>query len=676
MTETRRSFYVTTPIYYANAKPHLGHLYTTLVADTLTRFQRQRGIDSFFLTGTDERGVNIERAAAARGIPVQQHVDEIVEEFQETFRVFNVEYSRWIRTTDSYHKEGVQSLWRHLDERGFIYRGEYKGWFCVYCNEFKEVEERAEQPLCPTHERPLEIVAEESYFFKLSGFGDRLLKLYESRPEFVQPESRRNEVIAFVAGGLRDFSISRISVKWGIEVPGDPRHTIYVWFDALANYITALGWGNRSFQDFDRFWPALHLVGKDILRFHAVYWPAFLMAAGIEVPRTVFAHGMWLSSGRKMGKTLGNVIDLAVLRKHFTPEQVRYFCLREMVFGRDGDFTYEALIDRVNADLAAGLGNLSSRTLTMVRTYCGNRIPLSDSDASSEFVPQAAEVRQAIEQAMAQFDREFERYCFSLGLEAIWAAMSRVDKFITDAQPWELAKDPEKQGTLKYVLSTALEAVRHLAVVLAPVLPEGSQAVWQQLGQAGKVGEVAPAGLRWGGLKAGTEIGEVKGIFPRMEKVKIMEEIKRDELTARTEGAGRAERGDQPSTAAAPKEASKVGPEGESVRDGLISIEEFARVDMRVGTVLTAERIPKADKLLKLTVDIGDEVRQVLAGIALYYEPESLIGRKVVVVTNLPPRKMRGLDSNGMIVAASVGPEGRPVIATFNEDVPNGARLK
>ncbi|HEX9154029.1 MAG TPA: methionine--tRNA ligase, partial [Nitrospira sp.] len=444
MTETPGSFYVTTPIYYANAKPHLGHLYTTLVADTLTRFQRQRGIDAFFLTGTDERGVNIERAAAARGIPVQQHVDEIVGEFQETFRAFNLEYSRWIRTTDAYHKEGVQSLWRHLNERGFIYRGEYKGWFCVYCNEFKEVEERAEQPICPTHERPLEIVAEESYFFKLSEFGEPLLKLYESRPDFVQPESRRNEVIAFVSGGLRDISISRISVKWGIEVPGDERHTIYVWFDALANYITALGWGNRSFQDFDRFWPALHLVGKDILRQHTVYWPAFLMAGGIEQPRGIYAHGMWVDpAGRKMSKTLGNVIDLAVLRKYFTPEQVRYFCLREMVFGRDGDFTYEALIDRVNADLAAGLGNLSSRTLTMVRAYCGNRIPPADSKTGHDFVPEAAEVRRTVEQAVVQFDLEFERYNFSLGLEAVWAAMSRVDKFITDAQPWELAKYPE-----------------------------------------------------------------------------------------------------------------------------------------------------------------------------------------------------------------------------------------
>ncbi|MFI5174575.1 MAG: methionine--tRNA ligase [Terriglobia bacterium] len=676
MAKTSTTFYVTTPIYYANAKPHLGHLYTTLVADTLTRFKRQRGVESFFLTGTDERGVNIERAAAARGIPVQQHVDEIVKEFQDTFRAFNVGYSRWIRTTDDYHREGVRSLWRHLNERGFIYRGEYKGWFCVYCNEFKDVEERAEQPLCPTHERPLEVVSEESYFFKLSEFEGRLLELYRSRPEFVQPESRRNEVISFVAGGLKDLSISRISVKWGIEVPDDARHTIYVWFDALANYITALGWGNSSFQEFERFWPALHLVGKDILRFHAVYWPAFLMAAGIEVPRTVFAHGMWLSGGRKMGKTLGNVIDLPVLRKYFTPDQVRYFCLREMVFGRDGDFTYEALIDRLNADLAAGLGNLSSRTLTMVRNYCDNKIPPSREEPGGEFDGAAAEVRKAIEQAVLQLDHDFERYNFSLGLEAVWAAMARVDKFISDAQPWDLAKDPERRQTLNRVLGTALEAVRHLAVVLAPVLPEGCQAIWEQMGQPGKVAEFSPGDLHWGGLPEGARIGEVKAIFPRIEKGKVMEEIKQGELAAQSVEVGAGEKGIQVATSASPATVpAAVAGEGGG-NDGLISIEDFGKVDLRVGTVLTAERIPKADKLLKLTVDIGHEVRQVLAGIALYYAPESLIGLKVVVVTNLAPRKMRGLDSNGMIVAASVGPEGRPVLATFKEEVPNGARLK
>ncbi len=669
MSDPSKTFYVTTPIYYANAKPHLGHVYTTLVADTLKRFYRQRGADAFFLTGTDERGVNIERAAAARGVPVQQHVDEIVAEFKDAFAAFGIEYNRWIRTTDDHHKEGVQSLWRLLDQRGFIYQGKYEGWFCPYCNEYKEVEDDDSKPQCPTHERPLELLAEESYFFKLSEFEKPLLELYRTRPEFVQPESRLNEVVSFVSGGLKDLSISRVSVKWGIPVPGDDRHTIYVWFDALANYITALGWGNRAFHDFDRYWPALHLVGKDILRFHAVFWPAFLMAAGIEVPRTVFAHGMWLSGGRKMSKTLGNVIDLGVLRKYFAPDQVRYFCLREMAFGQDGDFTYEALIDRVNADLAAGLGNLSSRTLTMVKNYRDGVIPATGDGVLGTLKASADEVQAAVTGAVQDFDREFKAYNFSRALEAVWAAMARVDKFISEAQPWDLAKSSGHQRELDGVLFTACEAVRHFAVVLAPVLPDGAQAVWQQLGRPGKVREVSPDSLRWGERLANEMIGEVNPIFPRMDKSKIMDEIKRDEAVSETANG--------PSKPAeAPAAPAAAAPAVAPASVGVISIDEFAKVEMKVGTVVTAERIPKADKLLKLIVDIGDEVRQVLAGIAMYYEPESLVGRKVVVVTNLAPRKMRGLDSNGMIVAASVGSEGRPVLATFTEEVPNGARLR
>lgn len=674
MATKPNTFYVTTPIYYVNAKPHLGHVYTTLVADTLTRFYRQRGVEVFFLTGTDERGVNIERAAAARGIPAQQHVDEIVQEFQETFRIFGIQHSRWIRTTDAHHREGVQSLWRLLDQHGFIYKGKYEGWFCAYCNEYKDVEEQTDRPMCPTHERPLEVVAEESYFFQLSAFQKQLLALYESRPDFVQPESRRNEVVSFVAGGLKDLSISRISVKWGIPVPGDDRHTIYVWFDALANYITALGWGNRAFNDFDRFWPALHLVGKDILRFHAVFWPAFLMAAGLEVPRTVFAHGMWLSSGRKMSKTLGNVIDLSVLRRHFVPDQVRYFCLREMVFGLDGDFTYEALVDRNNADLAGGLGNLSSRTLTMVRNYCDNRIPPPGSSQNREIVSQCAEVRSALRRLPEEFDREFKVYNFSRSLESAWSAMTRVDKLISDAQPWNLAKDAKLQDTLNLVLYTATESLRYLAVLLSPVLPEKTQLIWEQLGQSTPVSEVNPCGLQWGGCVSGSLISEVKPIFPRMDKAKLMDEIRESE--AESKNANPAE--NAPPVAATPASGATAENQQTAGREqsNIISIEDFAKVDLRVGTVTTAERIPKADKLLKLMVDLGDEVRQVLAGIALYYEPESLIGRRVIVVTNLAPRKMRGLDSNGMIVAASYGAEGRPVLATFAEEVPNGARLK
>ncbi len=664
MTQNKKSFYVTTPIYYVNAKPHLGHIYTTLVADTYTRFKRQRGYDAFFLTGTDERGVNIERAAAASGVPVQQFVDQIVGEFKEAFKAFDLQYSRWIRTTDAHHKTGVQNLWRLLDQRGFIYKGKYQGWFCPYCNEYKDVEDNSETPLCPTHERPLEVLAEESYFFKLSAFEKPLLELYRSRPDFVQPVARLNEVVSFVSSGLKDLSISRVSVKWGIPVPGDEQHTIYVWFDALANYITALGWGNDVYKDFDRYWPALHLIGKDIIRFHAVFWPAFLMAAGVEVPRTVYAHGMWLSGGRKMSKTLGNVIDLQILRQFFSPDQVRYFCLREMAFGQDGDFTYEGLIDRINADLAGGLGNLSSRTLTMVRDFCGGIIPIRPTSADADLIKQTAEVEAAIRRVADDFAREFDAYNPSRALDTVWAAMGRVDKFISDAQPWDLAKKPDSKSDLHLVLFTTCEALRHLAVILSPVLPAGTQSIWHQLGEQGKVSEFNPSRLEWGEERRERRIDEVKPIFPRMDKKSIMEEIKQSEQT----GAGTPE----------PKLKEEQAPAANATvpEQPQISIEDFAKVEMRVGTIQTAERIPKADKLLKLTIDIGDEVRQVLAGIALHYEPESLIGKKVVVVTNLEPRKMRGLESNGMIVAASVGSEGRPVLATFTEEVPNGARLK
>src|ERR1051326_1674675 len=367
----KKTFYVTTPIYYVNSHPHLGHLYTTIVADTVARYKRQRGFDTFFLTGTDEHGQNIERAAEAAGLPVKQHVDNYVAEFQEAFARFHLDpqhggYNYWIRTTSDAHKAGASELWRRARDNGYIYKGQYEGWYCVGCNEFKPENETRlgpdGTPICLTHERPLDKVAEESYFFKLSEFQDKLLAHYEKHPEFIRPEARRNEVLSFVKSGLNDLSVSRVSVKWGIPVPDDPKHTMYVWFDALSNYITAIGFGNDQFggeAHYQKYWPAdLQLVGKDILRFHTVYWPAFLMAAGIELPKTVFAHGMWLSGGRKMSKTLGNVIDLDVLLKFFTRDQIRYFCVREMVFGLDGDFTYEALIDRVNGDLAKGLGNL------------------------------------------------------------------------------------------------------------------------------------------------------------------------------------------------------------------------------------------------------------------------------------------------------------------------------
>jgi methionyl-tRNA synthetase len=672
-------FYVTTPIYYVNSHPHLGHLYTTLVADTVARYKRQRGFETFFLTGTDEHGLNIERAAEKNGLPVKQHVDNIVNEFKTAFAPYGLSYDHWIRTTDDYHKRAVQELWRRAHANGYIYKGKYEGLYCANCNEFyTENEAKAGddgQLLCPQHDRPLDHVAEESYFFKLSEFQGRLLELYEKNPNFIRPETRRNEMISFVRGGLNDLSISRVSVKWGIPVPDDPDHTMYVWFDALSNYITAVGFANEQFgglQHFKKFWPAdLQLVGKDILRFHTVYWPAFLIAAGLEPPKTVFAHGMWLSGGRKMSKVLGNVIDLAVLHKHFTTDAVRYFCLREMVFGQDGDFTYEALVDRVNGGLANGLGNLASRTLTMVARYCDGVVP-APGKANAELTRRADEVRETVKQAVVQFEREFEEYNFSRALEAAWSAIERVDKFISDSKPWDLAKQADGQAPLELVLHTAVETLRHLTVLLAPVLPNATQEIWEQSGEAGKVAEVAPSALRWG-QSTGKRVGEIKPIFPKLDKKKVMDEIKQDEAASQ---ASRTEDGkEQPVQAPAQAAAQTVS---EPVAaPAHITIDDFAKVELRVGQILTAERIPKSDKLLRFTIDLGEaEPRQILAGIAQYYEPEKLIGRKVIVVANLAPRKLRGLESQGMILAASVGEEGQPVLAGFLEEVPNGAKLK
>ncbi len=676
----RETFYVTTPIYYVNARPHLGHAYTTLVADSLTMFKRQRGINSFFLTGTDEHGINIERAAAARGIPVKQHVDEIVDEFKTAFAKFNVKFDRWIRTTDGLHEEAVANLWRRLDERGHIYKGQYEGWFCGYCNEFKDAEQDVENPLCPLHDRPLDRVAEESYFFRLSDFQDRLLELYDSRPDFVQPDARRNEVRSFVASGLKDLSISRTSVKWGILVPGDPNHTMYVWLDALSNYITALGWPNDPNKEFERYWPALHLVGKDILRFHAVYWPAFLMGAGFEkeqLPRQVFAHGMWLSSGRKMSKTLGNTIDLPVLHAHFTPDMIRYFVLREMSFGQDGDFTYEALIDRVNADLADGLGNLASRTLTMVKNYFEGQPPRPVTGAETD----SDEVRKAIEQAKAKFDEEYNAMNFSRAIEAAWAGIARIDKFITDNQPWKLAKDTAARERLEGVIATAYEGLRQVVLLAAPVLPETTSEIWKQMGLAGEPLKINPNGAQWGERVDVSKVDRISPAFPKLNKEKIMTEIENQKQKADEQPA---EQVALPGTVeqATTKEQEAASPAGATqaaappVAD-TISIDDFVKVELRAATVLEAERVPKADRLLRLIVDVGEsQPRQILAGIAEHYAPEDVIGRKIIVVANLAPRKLRGLESNGMLLAASVGENGKPVLATFAEDVPNGARLK
>ncbi|MFQ3590856.1 MAG: methionine--tRNA ligase, partial [Chloracidobacterium sp.] len=527
---TDRRFYVTTPIYYVNARPHLGHLYTTLLADTLARHYRQRRFETFFLTGTDEHGLNIERAAAAANRPVKAHVDAIVTEFQTTFAAFGLQADRWIRTTDPAHIAGAQALWRQVRDRGYIYKGHYEGWYCSSCNEFKDEITPGEAPVCDIHLRPTERVAEESYFFKLSAFRERLLAFYDTQPDAVQPDTRRNEVRSFVSANLRDLSISRVSVKWGIPVPDDPAHTMYVWFDALSNYITALGYGNAVWAEFDRFWPhVLHLVGKDILRFHAVYWPAFLMAAELPLPQRVFSHGMWLSGGRKMSKTpdasgRSNAIDLSVLRRHFANDVVRYFCLREMAYGQDGDFTYEALIDRANGDLASGLGNLASRVLTLIRKAFDGIVPNVPLDAPEDARAAAAAIAERFAAQPPVFLAHIERLALNRALEAAWELVALLDKYLSDTTPWKLTGDPAARPRLATILHTVAEGLRHLAVWLYPFLPDATTALWHRLGLPGQPAAVAPEDLSWQRFENAV-VTDGPGLFPRLDKTAIMSDI-------------------------------------------------------------------------------------------------------------------------------------------------------
>ena len=685
-----KTFYVTTPIYYANSLPHLGHLYTTIVADVITRYKRQRGYDTFFLTGTDEHGINIQRAAEKNGRTPKEQVDYISGELKRMFHEFGLDtanggYDVFMRTTEPFHYEGVQTFWKNIAANttpkgnSTIYKGHYEGWFCAPCAEYKTedeyyVPEGSDTPFCSIHERPLDKVSEESYFFRLSDYGETLLEIIKKDPLKIRPEARRNEVVAFIKRGLQDLSISRekTSVYWGVPVPGDEKHVMYVWLDALSNYITALGYGNAERTGFDKYWPAMHLVGKDILRFHTIYWWSFLLAAGVELPRAVYAHGMWLDAeGKKMGKTLGNVIEVDVLYKYFQVDSVRYFLLREMVFGQDGRFGYENLIDRANADLASGLGNLVSRTLSMITKYRDGKIP-SGKIAEENYIharragidPDGQDIVSVVEHARDEFLRRFDNFEFSLGLEILWSVIARIDKMISDAKPWELVKDERQAETLNAVLYRAVETLRWLSVLVAPVMPDSARKVFAQLGLSGEVTAIDPECLKWGGLEPGTTIGLSEGVFPRIDKVEVMSEIK-EQSASLTENAPQD-----------PKPPATVG-EQAPAEENFITIDDFLRVELRVGEIKVAERIPNADKLLRFEIDLGEEnPRQILAGLAEYYDPEKLIGRKVVVVANLKPRKMRGLESQGMICAASLGQDDTPAIATFVENVEIGARLK
>jgi methionyl-tRNA synthetase len=660
-----RKFYITTPIYYVNARPHIGHAYTTIACDAMARRQRMLGTETYFLTGTDEHGQKIERAAQAAGKTPQQLTDEVSAQFRALWDRMGLTYDDYIRTTSDRHKYGVQALWRRIRDNGYIYKGHYTGQYCV----FDELYVDAVGPgaPCPECGRPTETVQEENYFFKLSAFEDKLLRLYTEQPDFIRPETRRNEVASFVRSGLRDLSVSRSTFSWGIPVPDDPKHVIYVWLDALSNYITALGYGSSDTKLYDKFWPAdVQMIGKEIVRFHCVYWPAFLMAAGLPLPKGIMAHGWLLFEENKMSKSRGNIVRAETILDVLGGDALRYFLLREIVFGQDGSFSFDALVQRYNADLANGLGNLASRTLAMITRYFHGEVPYPSHTAAH--TPADDAIAETAQRTIAEYSALFDQYQFSRALELAWGLVAAVDKYIVENEPWALGEkqDEESRARLATVLYTSAEALRIVTALAHPVIPEATAKIWGQLG-LGDIKKFPLSDLKWGQLHLGTKLGTVEGVFPRADKsatgrMQKMEDQGRG-VPAITEAA--------PLAAGSAPSAKPAAP----TPDGKISIEDFAKVELRVGQVKVAEKVKGADKLLRLEVDLGTEVRQVVAGIAEAYAPETLIGRKVVIVVNLAPRKLRGLESNGMIVAASAE-GGKPVLCGFLEDVPVGTRLK
>lgn len=627
MKETgKQPFYITTPIYYPSAKLHIGHAYCTTVADTIARFKRLAGYDVFFLTGSDEHGQKIQRQAEAEGKTPLEYVNPIVASFQKLWERLGISNDDFIRTSEKRHQKVVQEIFRRIYEKGDIYKGEYKGLYCTPCESYW-TEHQLVDGKCPDCGRPVEEVSEEAYFFRMSRYADRVLEYIETHPDFIQPVSRRNEMVNFIKQGLEDLCISRTSFNWGIPVPTDEKHVIYVWFDALTNYLTPIGFLDDPAR-FERYWPAnIHLVGKEIVRFHSIIWPCILMALDLPLPKQVYGHGWLIVDGDKMSKSKGNVVDPMALIDEFGADAIRYFLLREITLGQDGSFSRDALITRINADLANDLGNLLHRALSMIKKFQGGILYKPDGEATLDLT-----LVEDAQKTVQQYAQEMEAIQLSTGIRTVWSFISRANKYIDETMPWALAKDPAKKDDLRRVLYNLAESLRVISGLISPFMPRTAQSIWEQLALPWDFAGHRLDDLKvWGKIPDGHAVGEPKQLFPRIE-------MEAEEEVSPTKPA---------------KKEKKVAAKKEEVPEGLITIDDFAKTHLCVVEVLQAERVPKTDKLMKLRVNTGTDERTVVSGIAKFYTPEELVGKHLVLVENLKPARLRGIESQGMILAAS-----------------------